>query len=181
MILRNGGTVNLDSIGTWNQPANGLLDIPGSYGQPAVDFLAFCGVDYNNFPSSSTPGIPSSYGLRAMLLFPSEDWGTDTVVQNRVSPQPWPDFLANTPFSPEAQAGIARIQTDTTTDWIALKHGPKTDQEKKASRSSQRSGTSATATASSARACRRSRPATPGPSARRGSTASGSTPTRSRA
>jgi spermidine dehydrogenase len=132
MILRNGGTVNLDSIGTWNQPANGLLDIPGSYGQPAVDFLAFCGVDYNNFPSSQTPGIPSSFGLRSMLLFPSEDWGTDTVIQNRVSPQPWPDFLAQTPFSPEAQAGIARIQTDTTTDWIALKHGPKTDQEKKA-------------------------------------------------
>jgi spermidine dehydrogenase len=132
MILRNGGTVNLDSIGTWNQPANGLLDIPGTYGQPAVDFLAFCGVDPENFPSTSAPGIPSSYGLRPMLLFPSEDWGTDTVIRNRLGSQPWPDFLALTPFSPEAQAGIARIQTDDTTDWIALKHGPKTDQEKKA-------------------------------------------------
>ena len=40
MILRNGGTVNLDSIGTWNKPTGGLLDIPGSYGQPAVDLLA---------------------------------------------------------------------------------------------------------------------------------------------
>ena len=99
---------------------------------PSVDFLAFCGVDSNNFPSSATPGIPASFGLRAMLLFPSEDWGTDTVIQNRVAPQPWPDFLAQTPFSPDAQAGIATIQTDTTTDWIALKHGPKTDQDKKA-------------------------------------------------
>ncbi len=36
-ILRNGGTVNLDSVGTWNQPAGALFDIPGSYGQPAVD------------------------------------------------------------------------------------------------------------------------------------------------
>jgi spermidine dehydrogenase len=36
-LLRNSGTVNLDSIGTWNRPAGGLLDIPGSYGQPALD------------------------------------------------------------------------------------------------------------------------------------------------
>lgn len=132
MILRNGGTVNLDSIGTWNKPANGLLDIPGSYGQPALDLLAYCGVDYNNFPSSSAAGIPGSFGLRSMLLFPSADWGSDTLVQNRPGSQPWPDFLATTPFSPEARAGIARIQTDLTTDWIALRHGPKTDQEKKA-------------------------------------------------
>ena len=132
MLLRNGGTVNLDSIGTWNKPANGLLDIPGSYGQPALDLLAFCGVDFVNFPPSNAPGIPASFGLRAMLLFPSADWGTDTLVQNRVGTTPWPDFLATTPFSPEARAGIARIQTDTTTDWIALKDGPKTDQEKKA-------------------------------------------------
>ena len=34
MTLRNGGTVNLDSIGAWNQPQGGLMDIPGSYGQP---------------------------------------------------------------------------------------------------------------------------------------------------
>src|SRR5262249_6639469 len=37
-----------------------------------------------------------------------------------------------TPYSPEAQAGIARIMEDDSTDWIALKHGPKTDQQKKA-------------------------------------------------
>jgi spermidine dehydrogenase len=131
MLLRNGGTVNLDSIGNWNKPANGLLDIPGSYGQPAVDMLAFCGVDPNNFPSTSGPGIPSSYGLRQMLLFPKQDWGTEALVRAKGS-QSWADFLATTPYSPEARAGIERIMTDTTTDWIALKHGPKTDQEKKA-------------------------------------------------
>ena len=92
MILRNGGTVNLDSIGTWNKPANGLLDIPGSYGQPSLDLLAFCGVDYNAFPSSTAAGIPASFGLRQMLLFPSRDWGTDTLVQNRVGNAPWPDL-----------------------------------------------------------------------------------------
>ena len=110
----------------------GCSTSPAPTASHAVDFLTFCGVDPENFPSTSAPGIPASYGLRAMLLFPSEDWGTDTVIQNRVAPQPWPDFLAQTPFSQAARDGIARIQTDTTTDWIALKHGPKTDQEKKA-------------------------------------------------
>jgi spermidine dehydrogenase len=132
MLLRNGGTVNLDSIGSWNKPANGLLDIPGSYGQPAVDMLAFCGVDPNNFPSSSGPGIPSTYGLRQMLLFPKKDWGADSLVRAKQGSQTWADFLATTPYSPEARAGIERIMTDETTDWISLKHGPKSDQEKKA-------------------------------------------------
>ncbi len=132
MILRNGGTVNLDSIGAWNQPQGGQLDIPGSSGQPAVDMLAFCGVDPDNFPSSSGPGIPSSYGLRQMLLFPKEDWGRDSVVRAKQGSETWQQFLARTPYSPEAQAGIATYMTDETTDWISLKDGPKTDQEKKA-------------------------------------------------
>jgi spermidine dehydrogenase len=132
LILRNGGTVNLDSIGTWNQPAGALFDIPGSYGQPALDLLEFCGVDPHDFPNEEGPGIPSEFGLRPMLLFPSEDWGVDTLIRNRQSSQPWPEFLATTPFSPEAQAGIARIQTDTTSDWITLRDGPKTVAEKQA-------------------------------------------------
>ena len=45
MTLRNGGTVNLDSIGTWGQDAP--AGIPGSYGQHAVDFLDWAGVDYH--------------------------------------------------------------------------------------------------------------------------------------
>lgn len=131
-ILRNGGTVNLDSIGAWNQPAGGLLDIPGAYGQPALDMLAYCGVDPNNFPSGTTPGIPASYGLRQMLLFPSGDWGADTLAQNRVNAtEPntvagWTAFVNRLPFSQVAKDAIVRIQTDTTTDWLAAKHGPLT-------------------------------------------------------
>jgi spermidine dehydrogenase len=132
MLLRNGGTVNLDSIGTWDKPAGSRLDIPGSYGQPALDMLAFCGVDPDNFPSSSGPGIPSSSGLRPMLLFPAKDWGKDTLVRAKQGSQSWADFLAGTPYSATAREGIARIMEDDSTDWIALKHGPKTDQEKKA-------------------------------------------------
>jgi spermidine dehydrogenase len=126
-LIRNAGTVNLDSVGTWNQPTGGLLDIPGSYGQPALDLLDYCGVDIDAFPDNVTSSIPSSFGLRPMLLFPSEDWGADTLARNRNEPNTpagWTAFVDRLPFSPEAKAAIVRIQTDTTTDWIAAKHGP---------------------------------------------------------
>jgi spermidine dehydrogenase len=132
-ILRNGGTVNLDSIGAWSQPAGGLLDIPGSYGRPALDMLAFCGVDPGNFPSASTPGIPASFGLRQMLLFPAADWGADTLVQNRTEPNTpagWTAFVNRLPYSQAAKDALVRIQTDTTTDWIAAKHGPMSVEDK---------------------------------------------------
>ena len=126
-FLKNGGTVNLDSVATWNQPTGGLMDIPGSYGQPALDLLAYLGVDPGTFPEPESAAL----GLRAMLLFPARDWGADALVPNRVAPQPWPEFLATTPFSPEARAAIARIQTGTT-DWLEARHGELDDQQKKA-------------------------------------------------
>ena len=135
-ILRNGGTVNLDSIGAWDQPAGGLLDIPGSYGQPALDMLDFCGVDIDNFPSSTAPGIPTSYGLRQMLLFPAADWGAETLAQNRNNttepntPEGWTAFVNRLPYSQAAKDAIVRIQTDTTTDWLSAKHGPLTTDQK---------------------------------------------------
>jgi len=135
-ILRNGGTVNLDSIGAWDQPAGSLLDIPGSYGQPALDMLEFCGVDVDNFPSSTAPTIPASYGLRQMLLFPAADWGTDTLAQNRNNatepntPAGWTAFVNRLPYSQAAKDAIVRIQTDTTTDWLSAKHGPLTTDQK---------------------------------------------------
>lgn len=130
MILRNGGTVNLDSIGAWTQPAGSLLDIPGSYGQPALDMLTFAGVDWNSFPSTTAPGIPASFGLRQMLLFAAAEFGTDTLAQNRVgatepnTPAGWTAFVNRLPWSQAARDAIVRIQTDTTTDWITAKHGP---------------------------------------------------------
>jgi spermidine dehydrogenase len=130
-LLRNGGVVNLDSVGTWNQPAGGLFDVPGSYGQPALDMLAYLGVEPDSFPENVSNSIPSSYELRSMLLFPKEDWGSDTLVESQGEDQSWADFLGQTPLSPEARAGIERIETDTTSDWITLRDGPKTEQEKK--------------------------------------------------
>jgi spermidine dehydrogenase len=137
-ILRNGGTFNLDSVGTWNETTGGLRDIPGSYGQPALDMLDWAGVDPFNFPSSSTPGIPSSYGLRSMLLFPAADWGgTDTLAQNRIggAVEPnteagWTTFVNRLPWSQAAKDAIVAIQTDETTDWLTLKDGPRTVEEK---------------------------------------------------
>ena len=131
-MLRTGGAVNLDSIGSWNQPANGMLDIPGSYGQPAVDMLGYLGITPDAFPSSSGPGIPSTYAMRSMLLFPRREFGSDHLVQAKASAVSWADFLATTPYSAQAQADLLKIMDDTTSDWITLRDGPKTDQEKKA-------------------------------------------------
>ena len=135
MLLRNGGTVNLDSVGTWNQPAGPLFDIPGEYFQPALDLLDFCEVDPNNFVTPRTNNsIPGSYGLRSMLLFAAEDWGSDTVERTRFEPNNaagWTSYVNRLPYSQAAKDAIVRIQTDAT-DWLVAKHGPMSDAEKKA-------------------------------------------------
>jgi spermidine dehydrogenase len=127
LILRNGGTVNLDSIGTWDQASGAFLDVPPN--QPALDLLDFCDVDPDNFPSSTGPGIPSSFGLRSMLLFPAADWGSDTLAQNKLSSETWESFLARTPYSQEARDAIVRIQ-EGTTDWIEQRNGPMSPEQK---------------------------------------------------
>jgi spermidine dehydrogenase len=133
-LIRNAGTVNLDSVGTWNQTTGGLMDLPGTYGQPALDLLEFCGVDINAFPDNVTSSIPSSFGLRPMLLFPSLDWGTDTLARNRNEPNTaagWTAFVNRLPYSQAAKEAIVRIQTDDSTDWIAAKHGSLTETERR--------------------------------------------------
>jgi spermidine dehydrogenase len=108
-----------------------LLDIPASYGRPALDVLDWCGVDVESFPDNVSNAIPSSFGLRAMLLFPSVDWGADTLARNRVGSEAWPDFVARLPFSPAAREAIVRIQTDDTSDWIGLAHGDLSEAERR--------------------------------------------------
>ena len=136
MTLRNGGTVNLDSIGAWNQPQGALMDIPGSYGQPAVNILGWAGVDFasaSQWTNGGAAGIPGSFGLRTMLLFPGADFGgTDTVTQSRTEPNTpagWAAFMARTPYSPTARAAIIRIQTENS-DVMTAKDGPMTQAEK---------------------------------------------------
>ena len=135
MILRNGGTVNLDSIGAWNKPQGGLMDIPGSYGQPAVSLLGWAGVDFatgSQWANGGAAGIPGSYGLRTMLLFPGAEFGTDTVTRSRTEPNTqagWTAFMARTPYSEAAKTAIVRIQTEDS-DVMTAKDGPMTREEK---------------------------------------------------
>jgi len=131
LMLRNGGAVNLDSPRTWSQVSGALLDVPPA--EAALDILDYLGIDLTAFPSTSGPGLPSSYGLTGRLLFPSEDWGTDTVARTRSepnTPEGWTDFVNRLPYSAKAREAIVRIQTDTTTDWIAKRHGDLTPEQR---------------------------------------------------
>ena len=142
LTLRNGGTVNLDSIGTWNQ--DGPSGIPGSYGQPAIDFLAWAGVDTataTKWQGGGAAGIPGSFGLYQRLLFPASEFGTDSVIAARnagpfAGAEPatvdgWTAFLARTPYSQAAQEGILRVQT-ADEDFLANAPGaPLTQQQKR--------------------------------------------------
>ena len=142
LTLRNGGTVNLDSIGTWGQ--DGPSGIPGSYGQHAVDFLDWAGVDYQSdtpWESGGAAGIPSSFGLYQRLLFPAKEFGSDHVIPARnVGPflnqepstvEGWTAFLNRTPYSDAARAGILRVQTSND-DFLANAPGaPLTEAQKR--------------------------------------------------
>jgi spermidine dehydrogenase len=141
MTLRNGGTVNLDSIGSWNKP--GPSGIPGSYGQPAVDFLAWAGVDINTatkWQNGGAAGIPASFGLYQRLLFPSGDYDKDHVVAARnagpfAGQEPatvagWTAFLNRTPYGAAAREGILRVQTSDE-DFLANAPGAPLTQAQK--------------------------------------------------
>ncbi|KAB7741858.1 NAD(P)-binding protein [Nostocoides sp. F2B08] len=129
LMLRTGGAVNLDSPYTWSETSGAFLDVPPS--DAALDILDYLGVDLTAFPSTSGPGTPTAtYGLAGYLLFPREEWGSDSVQRVRGLPGEsnteagWQAFVDRLPYSQAAKDAIVRIQTDTTTDWIALKHGP---------------------------------------------------------
>jgi NAD(P)-binding Rossmann-like domain len=65
MLLRYGGAINLDSIGTWNKPAGSPAvgyDIPGAYGQPALDMLAYLGVIRTTSPTRAARGSRAPTG-----------------------------------------------------------------------------------------------------------------------
>ena len=142
LTLRNGGTVNLDSIGTWNH--DGPSGIPGSYGQPSIDFLDWAGVDYTDstkWGNGGASGIPSSFGLYQRLLFPAAEFGSDHVIPARnagpfagMEPSTvagWTAFLDRTPYSQGARDGILDVQT-TDADFLANAPGaPLTQQQKR--------------------------------------------------
>ncbi len=124
MMLRYGGAINFDSPGSWSETSGAFLDVPPS--EAGLDILDYLDIDLRNFPSTSGPGIPSNLGLNAHLLFPREEWGTDSVHRGRFEPNTaagWQTFVNRLPYSAAAKDAIVRIQTDQTTDWIAKRHG----------------------------------------------------------
>ena len=112
MLLRNGGTVNLDSIGAWNQPQGGQLDIPGSYGQPAVDMLGFLGITRTTSPQLRA-GHPVVLRPALDAAVPARGLGRRTTsCRAKQGSQSWPDFLATTPYSPRGAGRHATIMND---------------------------------------------------------------------
>lgn len=140
LFLRNGGVVNMDSIGTWAEDTGNLLDIPGEYGQPALDLLDYLDVDTadsSKWANGGASGIPGMLGLRQMLLFPSKDWdGTDYCIPARNqggfsepnNVQGWTDFLARTPYSAASKQSIINCQV-VDQDWLANAPGGASDPE----------------------------------------------------
>lgn len=146
LTLRNGGTVNLDSIGTWDKPGPASTGIPGSYGAPAVDFLNWAGVDTataTKWQNGGAAGIPASYGLYARNYWPAAEFGgVDHCDANRnVGPyaglEPntlagWTAWLDRTPYGADAKDGILKVQF-TNQDFLANAPGaPLTQAQKRA-------------------------------------------------
>lgn len=143
LTLRNGGTVNLDSIGTWG--LGGPSGIPGSYTQPALDFLDWAGVDYTDdtdWQNGGAAGIPASFGLYSVVFFPREEFGADYAIPAMNSGpfaglEPntaagWSSYLDRTPYSRQAKGHILRIQT-ANEDFLANAPGaPLTQAQKRA-------------------------------------------------
>jgi spermidine dehydrogenase len=106
LLLANGGTVSIDSPFPYSQEARGLLTELG-IDPPALQKKC---VDHDLYQR-----------LGRAYFFNKETFGVDRLVtgapgrfygQSAANAQPWPEFLATTPLSPEVQHDIARIEED---------------------------------------------------------------------
>ena len=153
------------------------MDIPGSYGQPALDLLDLPRRRPDNFPetgSSAEPRAAHDAAVPGARTGASRHAGAEP----GELAEPWTHSSPGRRARPRRRRRSCASRTGTT-DWIAAKHGRADDQQKKAilSRITQKqyymdyigragagdpASTSATGTACSARARRRSRRATCG-------------------
>jgi len=110
MLLLNGGTLDIDSPTPYSRVADGLLRELG-IDPPA---LASTATDDHLYPS---------LGLHPAVFFDRETFGQDRlavgVPRGGRGGRPgagsgWPEFLARTPLSPEAQHDVLRIEEGTT-------------------------------------------------------------------
>ena len=96
MILGYGGTQSIDS--------------PLRYSNEAAGLLKELDIEVQRFEKYLDRGFYKSRGLSSGVFFDKETFGVDKLVSGRGEPS-WPEFLAKTPLSPEAQKDLARLFT----------------------------------------------------------------------
>jgi spermidine dehydrogenase len=99
MLLGYGGTQSIDS--------------PGRYSEEAAGLVKELGVEVPRFEKYMDQGFYKSRGLSLGVFFDKETFGVDKLVPGRGEPS-WPEFLARTPLSPEAQKDLARLYAEKT-------------------------------------------------------------------
>ncbi len=97
----------------------GTQFITGYYPAEAKDLLEDIGVSAERFPGGSANDLYSEMGLRGGVFFDRETFGTDRLVvgeprraRGAQARRRWTDFLAQTPLSEAAKAGILQLYTE---------------------------------------------------------------------
>ncbi len=84
---------------------------PKHYSAEAMGLLGELGVEVERFKKYFDGNFYKSRGLSRAMFFAKERFGEDRLARG-MGELPWPEFLAQTPLSKEAQADIARLYTE---------------------------------------------------------------------
>ena len=106
MLALNGGTLNIES--------------PGRYNQPSQQLLADIGVDLDRFraDNSDSRQMYRRMGLGSAYFFDGETWGEDRLVKRAGGRGAAAEFLAKTPLSAKAQSDYLALYSDHQPDYF---------------------------------------------------------------